>query len=525
MKILVSDNLSEKGVEIFKNTPGIEVEVKTGLKPEELKRIIKNYEGLVVRSSTKATAEIIEAADKLKVIGRAGTGVDNIDKEAATKRGIVVMNTPGGNTITTAEHTVSMLLSLSRNIPQATASLKAGKWEKKKFMGTELFNKTLGIVGLGKIGSVVADRALGLKMKVIAYDPLISPETSSKMGVELVSLGELFSRSDYISPHTPVTPETRGLLGADSFKKMKDGVKILNCARGGIVNEKDLVEAIKSGKVSGAALDVFEKEPPKDNPLLELDEVICTPHLGASTEEAQINVAVAVAEQMIDYLMNGTIRNAVNVPSIDGKLFSVLTPYLTLAERMGSFQSQIITGNLEEIIVEYSGDVLHYDVGPITTYLLKGLLKFLDEDVNFVNAPIIAGERGIKVVETKSSEAEDFISLITLKTKTSSEESLMSGTILGKRDLRIVKFNKFRLEIPPEGHMLLIHSNDRPGVIGTIGMVLGDGKVNVSRMQFGREEREGRSLVVLGTDSPISQLMLEKMKKLPNIILVQQVEL
>ncbi|MBW1678559.1 MAG: phosphoglycerate dehydrogenase, partial [Deltaproteobacteria bacterium] len=366
MKVLVSDNMSELGIDVFRKTEGIEIDVKVGLAPEELKSIIKGYDGLTVRSATRVNREIIDAADRLKVIGRAGTGTDNIDKKAATKRGIVVMNTPGGNTITTGEHTIAMLMALLRNIPQATAAMKAKKWEKKKFMGTEIYNKTLGLIGMGKIGTVVAERARGLQMNVIVYDPFITSTVAERLGVETVSLDELFARADFITVHTPKNKETENLIDKDAFKKMKTGVRVINCARGGIVNEDDLYAAIKSGKVAGAALDVFGEEPPGDNPLLELDEVICTPHLGASTQEAQANVAVAVAEQMADYLLNGTIRNAVNVPSISRELLATLSPYLTLAERMGSFQSQIISGALEEVTIEYSGNIINYELKPIT---------------------------------------------------------------------------------------------------------------------------------------------------------------
>ncbi|MDO8426836.1 MAG: phosphoglycerate dehydrogenase, partial [Deltaproteobacteria bacterium] len=425
MKILISDSMSNKAVEILKATPGITVDVITGLKPEELKAKIKDYHGLVVRSATKATAEIIEAAENLKVIGRAGTGVDNIDMTAATKKGIVVMNTPGGNTVTTAEHAVAMMMALSRNIPQATASMKRGEWEKKKFEGTEVTGKTLGILGVGNIGSVVASRAQGLKMNVIAYDPFISPEAADKLGISLVSMDELFKKSDFISIHVPLTNETKNLVNAGAFQKMKKGVKIINCARGGIVDEKDLAEAIKAKIVSGAAFDVFEKEPPQaDNPLLQLEEVILTPHLGASTLEAQENVAIAIAEQIADYLTTGSIRNAVNVPSIPAELLVSLGAYISLGEKLGSFQGQILKGGIEEITVEYSGEVVNYDVAPITIACIKGLLdKVLDTYVNFVNAPYIAKERGIKIVEVKSSRPTDFASSITIKVGTKGAES------------------------------------------------------------------------------------------------------
>ncbi|MEE8574437.1 MAG: phosphoglycerate dehydrogenase, partial [Thermodesulfobacteriota bacterium] len=359
MKVLISDNMSEKAVDIFKAADGIEVDVDTGLTPEELKAKIKDYDALVVRSATKPNKEILEAATKLKVIGRAGTGVDNVDVTTATERGIVVMNTPGGNTITTAEHAVAMMVALARKIPQATASMKSGKWEKKKFQGTELTAKTLGILGVGNIGSIVASRAQGLKMNVISYDPFISDEQAEKLGITLVELDELFRKSDFLSIHVPLTPETKNIVDAVAIKKMKKGIFIINCARGGIVDESAVAEAIKDGTVAGAAFDVFASEPPEeDNPLMALDEVIVTPHLGASTQEAQENVAIAVANQIVDYLQTGTIRNAINVPSVPAELLSSLGPYIALGEKLGKFQGQILKGGIEEITVEYSGDVV-----------------------------------------------------------------------------------------------------------------------------------------------------------------------
>ena len=527
MKVLVSDALSANGVDIFKKAQGIEVDVKTKLSPEELKAIIGTYDGLVVRSATKVTAEIIEAGRNLKVIGRAGSGLDNIDVPAASKKGIVVMNTPGGNTITTAEHAISMMLALSRQIPQATASTKGRKWEKSKFMGSEIYNKTLGVIGLGLIGSVVADRARGLKMNVIAYDPFLSPGRAEELGVTLVSMDELLKRSDYITIHVPKSNDTVNLLNRESFAKMREGVYVINCARGGIVNEKDLYDAIKAGKVAGAALDVFAKEPPEaDNPLLDCEEVICTPHLGASTEEAQENVAVAIAEQMVAFLLHGTIMNAANVPSVDSELLVRMKPYLNLAERLGSFQGQVISGGLQEVLIEYSGEVAEMNVQPITVSLLKGLLyTILKEDVNYVNAPFIAKERGIKVKESTTSTSEDFISLITLKVKTSTEESSVAGTIFGRSEPWIVQVNQFRIEAVPDKYMLLFHTQDRPGVIGDIGTSLGKHGINISRMQFGPERVEGKSFLLLNTDGPVSSEIINQMRGLPHIVSIASVEI
>ncbi|OGQ03276.1 MAG: phosphoglycerate dehydrogenase [Deltaproteobacteria bacterium RBG_19FT_COMBO_58_16] len=527
MKILISDSMSAKAAEVFRNTPGLTVDVITGLKPEELKEKIKEYHGLVIRSATKVTAEILEAAENLKVIGRAGTGVDNVDTAAATRKGVVVMNTPGGNTVTTAEHAVSMMMALARKIPQATASMKAGKWEKKKFEGTEMTNKTLGILGVGNIGSVVASRAQGLKMNVIAYDPFISAEAADKLGIALVSMDDLFKKSDFISIHVPLTNDTRGLVNAEAIAKMKTGVKIINCARGGIVNEPDLAAAIKEGKVSGAAFDVFEQEPPApDNPLLALEEGIVTPHLGASTAEAQESVAVAVAEQMADYLMNGTVRNAVNVPSVPAELLAALGAYISLGEKLGSFQGQILKGGVEEITVEYSGEVVNYDVAPITIACIKGLLdQVMDLYVNFVNAPFVAKERGIKVVEVKSSRAIDFASSITIKVKTRETESIVEGALFGKKEPRIVRIDKFLLDAVPEGNLLLLQNEDKPGVIGNVGTLLADNKVNIARLHLGRSSVGAEAVSVWNIDTPLSKGLMEKVLKLPHIISVNVVEL
>jgi len=525
MKVLVSDNISAKGVEILKKA-GLEVDVKTGMKPEELKACIGEYSGLVIRSATKVTAEIIEAATNLKVIGRAGSGLDNVDKAAASKKGIVVMNTPGGNTVTTAEHTIAMLFSVARMIPQATASMKAGKWEKKKFMGVELFNKTLGIVGLGAIGSQVAKKAQGIEMNIIAYDPFLSEEKAQEMGIKKGSLDEIFAESDFITIHSPMTPETKGLINASTIAKMKNGVRIINCARGGIVNEHDLYEAMKSGKVAAAALDVLEKEPPENNPLLTLENLICTPHLGASTEEAQENVALAVAEQIADYLVHGTIRNAVNFPSIPSDQVPRLQPYINLAEKLGSFSCQIFEGGATEIIVEYCGDAATVNTAPVTIAALKGYLNpILLETVNFVNAPFIAKERGIEVKETKSSDAGDFFSKITIRIKAKNKESYVSGTLYSKKDPRVIEIDNFKVEIVPEGELLLMYNNDKPGVIGNIGNLLGKNNINIARMHFGRESAGGRAISVVSLDAKPGPEVLDQLKALPNILSIKQISL
>ena len=515
MKVLVSDNLGEAGIELFKNEPEIEVDVNTGLAPEALKEIIGGYDALVIRSATKVTEDLLQAADRLKVVGRAGIGLDNVDIPAASKRGVVVMNTPGGNVVTTAEHAIAMMLALTRNIPSGTASLKDGRWEKKMLQGRELFNKVLGVVGFGKIGSIVADRARGLKMQVAVYDPFITPEQVEKAGFQSMPFETLLEKSDYITVHVPKLKDTIGILNKAAFDRMKDGVMVINCARGGIVNEADLYEALVSGKVAGAALDVFETEPPGKSALIELDQVICTPHLGASTREAQTNVAVAVAEQIIAYLKQGTVINAVNAPSVTGELLEKLRPFLSIAEQIGCLQAQLTSGPLKEVVIEYAGDFLGLDMSPVTTAALKGILTpEVKDDVNFVNAHFIAKERGIRVTETTSAESEDYINLVTVRAVTTEMTSTVSGTIFGKRDSRIVKINNFRLEMIPSGHLALIYNIDKPGSIGQIGSTLGKHNINIGRMQVGQEEEGDRNIIFLSTDTPIPDPVVAELRGL-----------
>ncbi len=526
MKVLVSDNLGEIGIQMFQETEGIDVDVKTGLSPEELKEIIGEYDALVIRSATKVTEEILEAAERLKVVGRAGIGLDNVDIPAASKRGVVVMNTPTGNVVTTAEHAIAMMLSLSRNIPRGTATLKAGNWEKKKLQGREIFNKVLGVIGFGKIGSIVADRARGLKMKVVVYDPFVTPEQIEKAGFESVSLAELYQKADYITVHVPKLKDTLGFINKDAFAQMKDGVMLINCARGGIMNEADLYDAMKSGKVAGAALDVFETEPPEASPLLELDNFICTPHLGASTKEAQTNVAVAVARQIIDYLKTGTVVNAVNVPSVTGELLEKLRPFLTLGDRMGCLMSQLICGPVKEVSIEYMGDFKGLDLSPVTTAILQGLLTpMLKEMVNSVNAPVIAKERGIRVTESASADAENFLNLIRVKTHTTEMDLTLAGSVFGKSDPRIVRINHFRLEMIPQGHSAIIHNQDKPGAIGSIGSVLGKNNINIGKMQVGQEQDGDRNIIFLQTDTSIPGNVVEELRNLPLVNTVIPLEL
>jgi D-3-phosphoglycerate dehydrogenase len=525
-RILVSDPLSKKGLEILERAKNLRVDVKPGLSPEELKKIISEYDGIIIRSETKLRGDLIEVGERLKVIGRAGIGLDNVDLPAATKKGIVVMNTPQENAIAAAEHTIAMIFSISRKIPQATASMKTGKWEKKKFMGVELYNKTLGLIGIGVIGTVVADRARGLKMKVIGYDPYLSKETAEKKGVDPVPFDELLRRSDFISVHTPLTDETRNLIDKNAFSKMKNGVILVNCARGGIINEKELYDAIRGGKVAGAALDVFEKEPAIGNPLLELEEVISTPHLGASTGEAQENVAIAIANQVVDYLTLGEARNAVNMPAVSPDILPFLRPYLRLGEKLGSFLGQISNYPIEEVLIEYHGEVLEYGTKPITISVLKGLLTpFVGETVNFVNAPVMAKERGIRITESVSDKAEDFASLIALTARSKMEHNYIAGTPFGRKELRIVKLNDFFIEALPEGYILLVNNYDKPGVIGNIGMALGSRNINIATMQFGRDRMGGNAISLLHLDAPLPPGMLGEILRLPNIISVRQIQL
>ena len=525
-RVLVSDSMAPEVAEILGNAPGVKVDVKTGLKPDELKAVIKDYDALIVRSATKVTAEIIDEAAKLTAIGRAGAGVDNIDIPAASKRGIVVMNTPGGNTVTTAEHAIAMMLSLARKIPQATASMKAGKWEKAKFMGNEYCNKTLGVIGLGRVGAVVADRACGLKMNVIACDPFISPEVAAQMGVALVGLDDLYANSDFITVHSPLSAETRNLINADAFSKMKKGVFLIHCARGGIVNEKALYDALVSGKVAGAALDVFEEEPTPNMDLIGLENVICTPHLGASTDEAQTNVAIAIAHQIAAFFATGEIKGAVNFPSVSGDVMVQIKPYLDLAEKLGTFQAQLLTGAVQNVTIEYSGEILNHNVAPITISLIKGLLDpTLAETVNYINAPVIAKERGVKVVESKSTEIKDFTNMISLSVKSSKETSKTAGVVFGKDDPRIVRVNDFSVEIIPEGYMLVVSNEDLPGVIGHLGTTLGDNKVNIARLHLSRDARAKKALVVLNTDSPVVSDILDKLRKLPHVISITPIKM
>jgi len=526
MKVLVADDLSAEGVEILRRGKGLEVDVKVGLKPADLKAVIGGYDALAVRSATKATAEVISAATRLKVIGRAGVGVDNVDLDAANKRGIVVMNTPGGSTVTVAELTVAMMMAMSRHIPQATASIRAGKWEKKKFQGRELFEKTLGVIGIGNIGSVVVERCLGLKMKVIAFDPFISDEAAARMGCERVTLDELLRRSDYVSIHVPLTDQTRNLVGKDALAKMKKGAFLVNCARGGIVDEGALHDALASGHLGGAALDVFATEPvAPDSPLLKLDNFICTPHLGASTEEAQLNVATALAEQLVDFLCNGLIRNAVNVPSVPRDVLEALGPWLNLAHKLGALAGQLSPEGVTSVEVVTAGEINQHPSRPIVVQALKGLLaQMWGEAVNEVSAPALAKERGIKVTEVKHGQLADFASSVALKVHGKTDISV-EGTVFGRRDPRIVRVNQFDIEAVPAGHLIALHNKDVPGVVGKVGTVIGTAGVNIGRIHLSRVQERGEAFSLINVDSAPPPAMLEALRAVPGILSVRHVQL
>ena len=522
MKVLVSDNLSAVGVEILKKESGLEVDVKTGLSKEELIKIISDYDGLIVRSATKVVAEIIKAADNLKVIGRAGVGVDNIDLAAAGTKGIIVMNAPEGNMITTAEHTLAM----SRNIPQASYALKNRKWAPKEFMGVELFEKTLGIVGLGRIGSNVAERAHAFKMKIVAFDPYVTQERAEILGVELIEMKDLLERSDFLTLHTPGLADGKPLLGKEQFDQMKPGIRIVNCARGSLIDDTALIEAIQSKKVARAALDVYHKEPlDLDSPLLQVDEIICTPHLGASTGEAQEKVAISICDQIIDFLKYGNVRNAVNVPSIDAETLAKIQPYLTLGEDLGHFISQLTDGPVTRIEIQYNGEVSTIQVKPVTNAILKGLFSRSIDEINMVNAPFIAKERGIEVQESTSNEVHEYTSTVQVQVITQKGTRKVTGSIFGKGDSRIVQFDDFKMEAVLSEHMLVLQNTDVPGVIGNLGNILGKNNLNIAGFHLGRQEEEGRAIAIINIDSPPTTEALRELRNTSNILSVHSVTL
>ena len=516
-KILALDNLSEQGIDVFREAEGFVVDVKPPQKPDELAAIIGDYDGLVVRSGTKVTAEALQAAKNLKVIGRAGVGTDNIDKATATKMGIVVMNVPGGNTISTCEHTLALLLGLCRNVADAHASMKDGRWDRKKFMGTEVRGKTLGVVGVGRIGGEVAKRALAFEMKVLAFDPILTKLKAEALGVELVDLDDLIERSDFISIHAPKSDKTNNMITYEQFKRMKPTARVINCARGGIVNEQDLARALKEGLIAGAALDVYTSEPFEDNPFLDVDNIIMTPHLAASTDEAQLTVAVDVAKQMVDYLTSGTIVNAVNVPSLDREARAKLEPVLYLAERLGRFQSLYMEGTPNSVELEYSGSLPVNDTYPITAAVLTGFLQPLVETVNEVSAPSLLEEHGIEFTETRRAGSPDYAFEIAVTVKTETETHKIAGTLFGGNDPRVCVIDGTRVDAVPEGPMVVCMNDDKPLIIGRVATIIGEQGVNIANLVLGRDAKGGRAATILNVDEPLSDEVMEKIRAVPHV--------
>lgn len=517
-RVLVSDKLSETAVQIFRDR-GVEVDYlpDLGKDKDALLAAIPHYDGLAIRSATKVTPKIIAAATRLKVIGRAGIGVDNVDIPAATQRGIVVMNTPFGNAITTAEHAISMMMALARQIPEANASTHAGKWEKNRFMGVELFNKTLGVIGCGNIGAIVADRALGLKMKVIAFDPFLSPERAIEIGVEKVELDEIFRRSDFITLHTPLTDKTRNIIDATALAKCKKGVRIINCARGGLVVEDALHDALKAGHVAGAALDVFEVEPATNHKLFDLENVVATPHLGASTGEAQENVALQVAEQMSDYLISGAVSNALNMPSISADEAPRLRPFIAVAEKLGSFAGQLTDEPVTGVVIEYAGDVGEMNTNALTSAALSGVLQPMLGTVNMVSAPVVARERGIKVDEVKQTQRGAYETYIRLTVKTASLERSVAGTVFSDGKARLIQIKGIDMEAEFGPHMLYVTNEDRPGFIGAIGTILGNAGVNIATFNLGRKAQGGEAICLVSIDEAPPVAVLQAVTQLPQV--------
>jgi len=514
-KVLIADKLSAQAVDVFKQR-GVQADIKTGMTPEELLKVINEYDGVAVRSATKINAAALKAGTRLKVVGRAGIGVDNVDVPAATAHGVVVMNTPFGNSVTTAEHTIALMMSLARQIPLANASTHAGKWEKNAFMGVELAGKTLGLIGCGNIGSIVADRAQGLKMKVIVSDPFLSKERAEQIHVEKVELGDLLKRADVITLHTPLTDSTRNILNSETLAMCKKGFRIINCARGGLVNEADLKAAIESGHVAGAAFDVFEEEPAKANVLFGLPQVICTPHLGASTTEAQENVAVQVAEQMADYLTTGAVTNALNIPSMSAEDAAKLKPYLSLADQLGSFAGQLTETGIKQVKIEYEGNASKLNTKPLTAVALKGLLAPVIEGVNMVNAPVIAKERNIDVSATSHDRAGDYQTLIRITIVTEKRTRTVSGTLFADHP-RIVEVNGIKLEAGLGKHTLYINNDDKPGFIGALGTVLGKAKINIAYFHLGRNEAGSEAIALVEVDQALPADVLAEISKLPSV--------
>jgi D-3-phosphoglycerate dehydrogenase len=515
-KVLISDKMDPKAAQIFRER-GVEVDEITGKTPDELKAIIGDYDGLAIRSATKVTKDILEAATNLKVIGRAGIGVDNVDIPAASAKGVVVMNTPFGNSITTAEHAIALMFALARQLPEADASTQAGKWEKNRFMGVELTSKTLGLIGAGNIGSIVAERALGLRMKVIAYDPFLTPERAIELGVEKVDLDTLLARADFITLHTPLTDQTRNILSAENLAKTKKGVRIINCARGGLIDEAALKEGLDSGHIAGAALDVFVTEPAKESPLFGTPGFVSTPHLGASTTEAQVNVAIQVAEQMADYLVNGGVTNALNMPSLSAEEAPKLKPYMALAEKLGGLVGQLAHGALKGVSIEVEGAAADLNMKPITGAVLAGLMRVHSDTVNMVNAPYLAKERGLDVREVRHDREGDYHTLVRVTAQTKAGDRSVAGTVFGNAAPRLVELFGIKVEADLAGPMLYVVNEDRPGFIGRIGTTLGEAGVNIGTFHLGRRDAGGEAVLLLSVDEPVTGDLIEKVRALPGV--------
>ncbi len=515
-KVLISDKMDPKAAQIFRER-GVEVDEITGKTPDELKAIVGDYDGLAIRSSTKVTKDILAHATNLKVIGRAGIGVDNVDIPAASAQGVVVMNTPFGNSITTAEHAIALMFALARQLPEADASTQAGKWEKNRFMGVELTGKTLGLIGAGNIGSIVADRAIGLRMRVIAYDPFLTPERALEMGVEKMTLDDLLLRADFITLHTPLTDQTRNILSRENLAKTKKGVRIINCARGGLIDEAALKDGLDSGHIGGAALDVFVQEPAKEHPLFGTPNFVATPHLGASTTEAQVNVAIQVAEQLAEYLMTGGVTNALNVPSLSAEEAPRLKPYMALAEKLGGLVGQLAHGELTSIAIEVEGAAAELNQKPITSAVLAGLMRVHSDTVNMVNAPFLAKERGLDVREVRHDREGDYHTLVRVTVGTQAGDRSVAGTLFGNAAPRLVELFGIKVEADLAGHMLYIVNEDAPGFIGRLGTTLGEAGVNIGTFHLGRRSAGGEAILLLSVDEAVDEALLAKVRALPGV--------
>ncbi|HMC81697.1 MAG TPA: phosphoglycerate dehydrogenase [Candidatus Polarisedimenticolia bacterium] len=525
-RVLIADPVAPICRQILE-TAGLEVEVRVGASPADLKARMAGTLALVVRSETRVTEDLLAAAPDLRVVGRAGTGVDNIDVEAATRRGVVVMNAPGENTIAAAEHTLSLMLSLARNIPRADRSLKSGQWERSRFLGVELHQKKLGIVGLGKVGREVAARARAFGMEILGYDPFLPEDAVSRLGLQRVSLQGILEQADFLTVHVPLNGQTRHLIGREELQRCKPGLRVVNCARGGLIDEKALSDAIREGRVSGAALDVFEEEPPgPGHPLVGLETVVATPHLGASTVEAQEKVAVRIAQQIVAYLQRGSVTGAVNVDSIDPEVLKAIGPWLDLAERLGRLQARMAPPGADEVIVELSGTILDHPVQPIVAAFLKGFLTDrVTDPVNLVNAPVLARESGLRVSEVRASDSVDYTSLVTATLRAGPAYRAISGTLFGKRDLRIVRLDEYHFDALPAGEMLICSNDDRPGMVGSLGTLLGKAGINIANLSLGRDRTGGRAIAIFNLDSPVDGPLLARIRKLDGILWAERVSL